>query len=81
MPNTLFHKEVFLFIFITLNKRLKNKILNCIELRLIGDILGHDQLGVGDCWYAKRIDHFIQTGKIRIVEDSENKYARTICLA
>lgn len=51
------------------------------EARLIGDILGHNQLGVGDWWYAKRIDHFIQTGKIRIVEDSENKYARTICLA
>ena len=51
------------------------------EARLIGDILGNHQLGVGDWWYAKRIDHFIQTGKIKIVEDSENKYARTICLA
>lgn len=51
------------------------------EARLIGDILGHNQLGVGDWWYAKRIDYYIQTGKIRIVEDSENKYARTICLA
>ena len=51
------------------------------EARMIGDILGHDQLGVGDCWYAKRIDYFIQTGKIRIVEDSENRYARIICLA
>ncbi len=51
------------------------------EARLIGDILGHNQLGVGDWWYAKRIEHFIQTGKIKIVEDSENKYARIICLA
>ncbi len=51
------------------------------EARLIGDILGYHQLGVGDWWYAKRIDYFIQTGKIKIVEDSENKYARTICLA
>lgn len=51
------------------------------EARLIGDILGNNQLGVGDWWYAKRIDYFIQTGKIKIVEDSENKYARTICLA
>lgn len=51
------------------------------EARLIGDILGYNQLGVGDWWYAKRIDYFIQTGKIKIVEDSEKKYARIICLA
>ena len=25
----------------------------------IGDILGDNQLGVGDWWYAKRIDYFI----------------------
>lgn len=51
------------------------------EARLIGGILGENQLGVGDWWYAKRIDHLIQAGKIKIVEDSENAYARTICLA
>ncbi|MDO4322623.1 MAG: DUF3658 domain-containing protein [Lachnospiraceae bacterium] len=51
------------------------------EARLIGDILGHSQLGIGDWWYAKRIEYFIQTGKIKIVEDSENSYKRTICLA
>lgn len=51
------------------------------EGKLIGNILGDDQLGVGDWWYAKRIDYFIQTGKIKIVEDSEDNYARTICLA
>lgn len=51
------------------------------EARLIGDILGHNQLGVGDWWYAERIEYFIQTGKIKIVEDAENHYARTICLA
>lgn len=51
------------------------------EGRLIGDILGYNQLGVGDWWYAKRIDHFIENGKIKIVEDSENSYTRTICLA
>lgn len=51
------------------------------EGRLIGDILGHNQLGVGDWWYAKRIDYFIETGKIKIVEDSDNSYARIICLA
>lgn len=51
------------------------------EARLIGDILGCNQLGVGDWWYAKRIDYFIQTGKIKIVEASENNYARIISLA
>ena len=51
------------------------------EARLIGDILGCFQLGVGDWWYARRIDYHIQQGNIMIVEDSENKYARMICLA
>ena len=51
------------------------------EARLFGDILGNEQLGVGDWWYAKRIEYHIQTGKIRVVEDSENHYARTICQA
>lgn len=49
------------------------------EARLIGDIIGSSQLSVGDWWYAKRIDYYIQQGKIRVVEDSQNKYARLIC--
>ncbi len=49
------------------------------EGRVIGDILGHAQLGVGDWWYARRIEHYIERGKILVVEDSENKYARVIC--
>ena len=48
---------------------------------MIGNILGHAQLGVGDWWYAGRIEHYIQQGKILVVEDSENKYARVICSA
>ncbi len=58
-------------------KRLAHKPI--METRLIGDILGYYQLGIGDTWYAMRIDHYIQQGKIRVVEDSENKYARAIC--
>ncbi len=58
-------------------KRLTHKPIK--EARLIGDILGYYQLGIGDTWYATRIDHYIQQGKIRVVEDSENKYARVIC--
>lgn len=49
------------------------------EARLIGNILGHTQLGVGDWWYARRIDHYMNQGKIRVVENSGNKYARVIC--
>lgn len=51
------------------------------EARLIGDILGSSQISVGDWWYAKRIEYYIQHKRIRIVEDSANKYARMICLA
>lgn len=51
------------------------------EARLIGDILGHYPVNIGDWWYAKRINYFIEQGKIKIIEDSENKYARLICLA
>ena len=49
------------------------------EARLIGDILGKHPLGIGDWWYAKRIDDFISQGKIRVVQDSPKKYARMIC--
>lgn len=49
------------------------------ECRLIGDIIGCSQISVADWWYAERIEYFIQQGKIRVVEDSENKYARLIC--
>ena len=48
------------------------------EARLIGNILGHTQLGVGDWWYAERIEYYIGRGEIEIVEDSENQYARVI---
>lgn len=49
------------------------------EARLIGNILGHSQLGGGDWWYARRIEYYIEQGEILVVEDSENKYARMIC--
>lgn len=50
------------------------------EARLIGDILGGTQVSVGDWWYAARIEHYIRQGTIKVVQDSENKYARIICL-
>lgn len=48
------------------------------QARLIGDILGYYPVNVGDWWYARRIQHFIDNGNIEILEDSENKYARLI---
>lgn len=51
------------------------------EAGLIGDILGYAPISVSDWWYAKRIEYYIQHKKIRIIEDSVNKYARMICLA
>lgn len=48
------------------------------EARIIGDILGTSQIGVGDWWYAKRIEYHIRQGNIRVAKDSENKYARLI---
>ena len=43
--------------------------------------MGNNPIGIGDWWYARRIDRMIGQGKIRIVEDSEKKYERMICLA
>lgn len=60
-------------------KRLTRKPIK--EARLIGDILGCFQIGMGDCWFARRIEHFIQQDKIKVINDSENKYARVICIA
>lgn len=51
------------------------------ECRLIGDIIGHNQASIGDWWYAKRIQHFIEEGLIKVLEDAEKPYARLICLA
>lgn len=48
------------------------------EVVLIGKILSENQIGVGDYWFAKRIEHFIGTGKIRVVKDDPSKYNRVI---
>lgn len=60
-------------------KRLTRKPIK--EARLIGDILGCFQIGMGDWWFARRIEHFIQQDKIKVINGSENKYARVICIA
>ncbi len=48
------------------------------EAVLISKILVKNRLGVGDWWYAYRIDKFIQQGNIEIVENSDKKYERLI---
>lgn len=48
------------------------------EAVLIGRILGENPLGIGDWWYALRIDRLIKTGKIEVVFDSDKKYERVI---
>ncbi|MDD3404124.1 MAG: DUF3658 domain-containing protein [Hespellia sp.] len=48
------------------------------QARLIGKILGNYRIGIGDWWYAKRIQYFIEQGMIEVIEDSEKKYARII---
>lgn len=41
------------------------------EARLIGDILGYYPLGIGDWWYAARIDYYIELGQIKVVDESQ----------
>lgn len=48
------------------------------EAVLIGKILGENQLGVGDWWYARRIDKFIAENRVKIVRNSPRKYERII---
>ena len=64
--------------FLIFKKISKKPVKQC---RLIGDILGCCQIGVWDWWYAKRIQHYIENGTIKIVENSDKMYARLICLA
>lgn len=51
------------------------------EALLIGKILGGHQLGVGDWWYARRIEYYIRKKTIVISEDNECRYQRLIALA
>lgn len=48
------------------------------EAVLIGGILNENPLGVGDWWYARRIDKFIAENRIKIVENSPRKYERLL---
>lgn len=49
------------------------------EAEIIGSILAEER-GIGDWWYAYRIDKLIEKGRIEIVENSEKKYERILRL-
>lgn len=48
------------------------------EAQLIGSILGENPLGIGDWWYARRIETLIARKRIKIIENSPRKYERLI---
>ncbi len=48
------------------------------EAMLIGKILSENRIGVGDFWYACRIEKFITQGRIKVIENSEQKYERIL---
>ncbi|RGY96006.1 DUF3658 domain-containing protein [Clostridium sp. AM58-1XD] len=48
------------------------------EARLIGDLLGMYRFGIGDGWYASRIEQMIQNKEIEVIEDSPKRYGRMI---
>ena len=48
------------------------------EAVLIGKILSENRIGVGDFWYAYRIEKFIAQKRIIISENSPQKYARIL---
>ena len=51
-----------------------------VQAAVIGKILSEYPLGVGDWWYARRIDCLIANGQIEVIHDDVSKYARTIRL-
>ena len=50
------------------------------EAVLIGKIMCENRIGVGDYWYAYRIDKMISQNRIIITENSSRKYERTISI-
>lgn len=46
--------------------------------RLIGEVLGRYQLGVGDWWFAQRIRNMIVKGELEVVSDNEFDYSKIL---
>ena len=49
-----------------------------IMARLIGKILGKYPLGVGDWWYAKRINKMIEDGELMVVQKKKETYSQVL---
>jgi hypothetical protein len=49
-----------------------------IMARLIGNILGKHPLGIGDWWYAKRINKMIEKGELVIVQKQKEIYSQVL---
>jgi hypothetical protein len=49
-----------------------------IMARLIGKILGKHPLGIGDWWYAKRINKMIEKGELVIVQKQKEIYSQVL---
>lgn len=49
-----------------------------IMARLIGNVLGKHPLGIGDWWYAKRINTMIEQGELEVVEKQKDLYRQVL---
>jgi hypothetical protein len=49
-----------------------------IMARLIGKILGKYPLGIGDWWYAKRINLMIEQERLTVVKKHKEAYSQTL---
>ncbi|SNS73977.1 protein of unknown function [Anaerovirgula multivorans] len=49
-----------------------------IMARLIGNILGKHPLGIGDWWYAKRINKMIEQGELVVVQKQKEIYRQVL---
>lgn len=49
-----------------------------IMARLIGNILGKYPLGIGDWWYAKRINRMIELGELIVIKKQKEIYSQVL---
>jgi hypothetical protein len=49
-----------------------------IMARLIGNALGKHPLGIGDWWYAKRINKMIEQGELEVVKKQKDLYRQVL---
>lgn len=49
-----------------------------IMARLIGNVIGKHPLGIGDMWYAKRINKMIEQGELEVVQKQKEIYGQIL---